>query len=55
MSDRIVVLTKRPAIVKTIHDIKFDIIDRTPMKTRDAPEFKDYFNTIWKELDINVG
>lgn len=55
MSDRIVVLTKRPAVVKTIHDIKFDIIDRTPMKTRDAPEFKDYFNTIWKELDINVG
>lgn len=31
--------------------VKFDLANRTPMRSRSAPEFKDYFNTIWKELN----
>jgi NitT/TauT family transport system ATP-binding protein len=54
LSDRIIVLTKRPAEVKNIHSINFDIPVRTPIKSREAPEFREYFNKIWKELDVHV-
>ncbi|TCO72193.1 ABC transporter ATP-binding protein [Marinisporobacter balticus] len=55
MADRIIVLSKRPAFVKSIHKIKLTLEnERTPLSSREAPEFKDYFNTIWKELDVHV-
>jgi NitT/TauT family transport system ATP-binding protein len=54
MADRVVVLTRRPATVKKIFDIELTCQDRTPMSSRDAPEFARYFNGIWKELDIHV-
>lgn len=54
LADRVIVLSKRPAKIKSVHDIKFSIKDRTPLKAREAPEFRDYFNTIWKELDVHV-
>ncbi len=53
LSDRVVVLTKRPARIKNIHEIKFDMDERTPINCRERPEFSGYFNTLWKELDIN--
>lgn len=53
MADRVIVLTKRPAEVKSEHTIHLSIQDRSPLKSREAPEFKDYFNKIWKELDVN--
>lgn len=50
--DQIIVLTKRPATVKKSMDINLTITDdRTPFRTRMAPEFKDYFNQIWGELN----
>lgn len=54
ISDKVVVLSKRPATVKKIYDIDFCIENRTPLTSREAPEFKEYFNSIWKELDIHV-
>lgn len=55
MSDRVIVLSRRPAEIKSIHNINLSLEDdRTPMKSREAPEFRDYFNTIWRELDVNV-
>jgi NitT/TauT family transport system ATP-binding protein len=54
ISDRVVVLSKRPGRIKNIYEIKLSIEDRTPIKSREAPEFRYYFNTIWKELDIHV-
>lgn len=54
MADRVIVLSKRPATVKKIFEIKLTCEDRTPMSSRDAPEFARYFNGIWKELDIHV-
>ena len=53
MSNRIVVLSKRPAIVKKIFNINFEKEYATPLKHREAPEFRVYFNDIWKELDFN--
>ena len=54
LADRVVVLTKRPATVKKIFPIRLSVDICTPMKAREAPEFKDYFNAIWKELDVHV-
>ena len=51
MSDRIIVLTKRPATVKNIHDIDFEIENRTPLNCRESPKFSKYFNLLWKELE----
>lgn len=54
MSDRIVVLTKRPATVKTIHTIDFEMENRNPINCRESPKFSKYFDAIWKELDVHV-
>ena len=51
MSDRIIVLTKRPATVKCIHDIDFEMDNRTPLNCRESPKFSKYFNLLWKELN----
>ena len=53
MSDRVVVLTKRPGTIKEIHKIEFDIENRTPLNCRERPEFSKYFNILWKELGVN--
>ena len=53
LSDRVVVLSKRPASIKSIHEIKFDMENRTPLNCRERPEFSKYFDMLWKELDIN--
>jgi len=55
MADRIIVLSKRPGTVKSIHDINLTLEhSRTPLSSREAPEFRHYFNMIWKELDVHV-
>lgn len=54
MSDRIVVLTARPATVKTIYNIDFEIKNRNPLNVRESPKFSKYFDSIWKELDVNA-
>ena len=51
MADKVVVLTSRPASVKSVIPIDIKIPDRTPMTSRNAPDFKIYFNQIWKELN----
>ena len=50
MSDKVIVLTKRPGTIKDIHKIKFDIENRNPINCRESPKFSQYFNTLWKEL-----
>lgn len=50
VADRIIILSSRPAAIRQIVDIHLDIPERTPFLSRNAPEFKDYFNLIWKEL-----
>lgn len=53
MADRVVVLTKRPGTIKVIHNIDFQIKNRTPLNCREIPEFSKYFNTLWKELGVD--
>lgn len=52
MSDKIAVLSKRPATIKSTYDIDLNLKEtRTPLSSRSAQNFKDYFNILWKEID----
>ena len=51
MADEVLVLSARPGRIRKRVPVEFDLANRTPMRSRSAPEFKDYFNTIWKELN----
>ena len=51
MADRVIILSPRPAIIRKIVPIHFDLENRTPMASRNAPDFKSYFNLIWRELN----
>lgn len=53
MSDRVLVLTKRPGTIKDIHKIDFEIENRNPINCRESPKFSKYFNTLWKELGVD--
>lgn len=54
MSDVVVALSKRPATVKNIYNIDLrQNEDLTPLQTRKVPEFQNYFDILWKELDSN--
>ena len=53
MCDQIAILSERPAIVKQVHDIHLTTKgEKTPLLARNAPEFKDYFDILWKELQV---
>ncbi len=53
MADRIVVLTNRPARVKSVYEI--DLRDQTagPVGIRTHPEYQRLFAQIWSELEIS--
>ena len=54
MADRVIVLSKRPAVIQSVHEIVFDDIeDRTPLLCRKSPQFSSYFDTLWGELNMN--
>jgi NitT/TauT family transport system ATP-binding protein len=54
MSDRVIVLSKRPAVIKRIHSIEFPEDVETPLQRRNNPKFGQYFNEIWRELDVHI-
>ena len=51
MADRILSLSPRPATVQKELSINLSVPDRTPLSSRNAPDFKTYFNLIWEELN----
>lgn len=53
LADRVIILTKRPAAIQQTLPLKFDLEHDTPLNRRNAPEFKNYFNLIWKELNTD--
>lgn len=53
MGDRVVVLTNRPTTVKCIHTIDFEMEPRDPLNCRKSPKFSEYFDLLWKELDVH--
>lgn len=53
MANKVVVLTNRPATVKTVFDIKLSN-SSTPIENRKCKEFSIYYDKIWKEIDHHV-
>ena len=53
LSDRIVVLTKRPAEVKKIYTIEMEN-KSTPINNRKSKEFNIYYDKIWRDLDVHI-
>jgi len=56
MTDRVVVLSRRPGRIKSEHLMQFPSHGRrpTPFEARGLPEFNTYFSTLWDELDVHV-
>ena len=52
MADKVIILSKRPAYVKKIMKIDLTAYG-TPLKRREAPEFRDLFDEIWKEIQFD--
>ena len=50
MSNRVIVLSKRPATIKNIYEIKFKGIP-TPLERRKSQDFTKYYDVIWGMLD----
>ncbi|MBR7172316.1 MAG: ABC transporter ATP-binding protein [Clostridia bacterium] len=49
MSDKIIVLTKRPGTIKTIINLGFDK-SLSPLERRETIVFNEYFKTLWEQL-----
>ncbi len=49
LSDRVLVLSSRPAFVKKVFTID---IEGSPLKRRENPNFSKYFDEIWKEVQV---
>ena len=53
MSDRVVILSNRPSVIKNIHPIIMEN-KSTPIENRKCKEFSEYYDMIWKEIDFHV-
>ena len=53
ISDRVIVLSKRPGSVKNIYQINYSY-KSTPIENRKTKEFSKYFDLIWRDLDVHI-
>lgn len=53
MADKVIVLSKRPCIIKKIYNINLDK-KSTPINNRKDKKFAYYYNLIWKDIDYHV-
>ena len=51
LGDRVIVLSARPASIQQTIPLHFDMQEDTPLLRRNTPEFKTYFNLVWRELN----
>ncbi len=53
MSSKVYVLSKRPCKIKKIYEIELEE-KKDPIHNRQDKRFTEYYNKIWKDLDVNV-
>lgn len=53
MCDKVIVLSSRPAKIKSIYDIKLEK-KSTPINNRKDNNFSYYYDKIWKDIDFHV-
>lgn len=54
MSDRIIVMSKRPGTLKSDVAVGLARDAGSPLEARNMPEFAEYFAKVWKGLDVDV-
>jgi NitT/TauT family transport system ATP-binding protein len=54
LADSVVVMSKRPSVIKNIYEIKLTPDTPSCIERRKAKEFAYYYDKIWKDLDIHV-
>lgn len=53
LADRVIVLSSRPSVVKSIYDLDFKN-EESIMKKRSLPEFNNLYERIWRDLDVKI-
>lgn len=53
MSDRVIVLTKRPGTIKSIYEINLNN-RTTPTNNRKLKDFSKYYDVLWRDLDVHL-
>ena len=53
MSDRVIVLTKRPGVIKSIYEIVLGNRS-TPTNNRKSKDFSKYYDVLWRDLDVHL-
>ena len=53
MADTVIVLSKRPSIIKKVFNIKLTD-SSTPINNRTCKEFNDYYKEIWQVFDHEI-
>lgn len=53
MADKIIVMSKRPSIIKNVYKIELEN-KKTPIQNRRDKMFSYYYDLIWKDMDHNV-
>ena len=53
MSDRVIVLTKRPGVIKSIYEIVLENRS-TPTNNRKSKDFSKYYDVLWRDLDVHL-
>lgn len=53
MCDKVIVLTSRPATIKSIYNIELEN-KTTPINNRKDKKFSYYYDKIWKDIDFHV-
>ena len=53
MCDKVIVLSNRPAVIKSIYNIELEN-KSTPINNRKDKNFSYYYDKIWKDIDFHV-
>ena len=53
MASKVYVLSKRPSTIKKVFEIQLES-PSSPIENRKDKKFMEYYDTLWKELDISV-
>lgn len=53
MCDKVIVLSNRPAVIKSVYDINLENRS-TPINNRKDKNFSYYYDAIWKDIDFHV-
>jgi NitT/TauT family transport system ATP-binding protein len=53
MSDRILVMSKRPGTLKREITVDLARVAGSPLEARNRPEFSTYFSEVWRTIDVD--